>query len=64
MVDESTQLPQPQRVANYRLGRVIGQGGWGVVYEAVNTRNDERVALKLLHPHLAGDESYLERPID
>ena len=61
MVDESTQLPQPQQVANYRLGRVIGQGGWGVVYEAVNTRNDERVALKLLHAHLAGDESYLER---
>jgi serine/threonine protein kinase len=61
MVDESTQLPQPQQVANYRLGRVIGQGGWGVVYEAVNTRNDERVALKLLHAHLAGDEAYLER---
>jgi serine/threonine protein kinase len=61
MVDESTQLPQPQRIANYRLCRALGQGGWGVVYEAVNTRNDERVALKLLHAHLVGDESYLER---
>ena len=60
MVDEATQPPQPLNVANYRLGRVIGQGGWGVVYEAVNTRNDERVALKLLHAHLASDEAYLE----
>ncbi|MEE8337466.1 MAG: serine/threonine-protein kinase [Dehalococcoidia bacterium] len=61
MVDEPTQPPQPLNVANYRLGRMIGQGGWGVVYEAVNTRNDERVALKLLHAHLASDEAYLER---
>jgi serine/threonine protein kinase len=27
----------------------------------VNTRNDERVALKLLHAHLAEDEAYIER---
>ena len=40
---------------------MIGQGGWGVVYEATNTRNDERVALKLLHAHLAEDDAYIER---
>ncbi|MEE8422163.1 MAG: serine/threonine-protein kinase [Dehalococcoidia bacterium] len=63
MVDEPTRPADagPERIANYRLGRIVGQGGWGVVYEATNTRNDERVALKLLHAHLEDDESYLER---
>lgn len=38
----------------YRIVRLVGQGGMGVVYEAVHTGLDKRVALKVLQL-LAGD---------
>ena len=37
---------------------VLGEGGTGIVYEAVRLagENREHIALKVIHPHLAGDE--------
>jgi eukaryotic-like serine/threonine-protein kinase len=35
-------------VAGYEVGRLLGRGGMGVVYEAVQVRAGRRVALKLL----------------
>ena len=37
----------------YQLAREVGRGGMSVVYEAMDPRIDRRVAIKLLHPHLA-----------
>ena len=34
----------------YRIIRLIGEGGWGVVYEAENARTLKHVAVKLLRP--------------
>jgi serine/threonine-protein kinase len=45
----------------YRVGRKVGRGGIGTVYEALDDETGEWVAIKLLHPHLAADESYLRR---
>ena len=38
------------RVGKFRVERVIGQGGMGVVVEATNLQLDQRVAIKLLAP--------------
>src|SRR6516164_7003045 len=34
----------------YRIIRLIGEGGWGIVYEAENARTLKHVAIKLLRP--------------
>lgn len=37
----------------YRVGRVMGQGGMGIVLEAQHTLLEERVALKFMHRQIA-----------
>lgn len=45
-----------QAGARYRLIRELGRGATGVVYLARDAELDRDVAVKLLHPHLAGTE--------
>ncbi len=45
----------------YQLIRQIANGGMAVIYEAMDTRLDRRVAVKIMHPHLAQDEAFVER---
>ena len=39
----------------YEVTRFIGRGGMGEVYEGINVNTDERVAIKVILPHLAQD---------
>ena len=44
----------------WKLLEVVGRGGMGEVYRAVDPDGEE-VAIKVLHPHLADDETMLAR---
>ena len=47
--------------AGYRIDRIIGRGGMGVVYLAEHAGLKRKVALKLLAPQLAEDPRFRER---
>ncbi len=47
--------------SRYRLDRLIGSGGMAQVWEGTDTLLSRRVAVKLLHPHLATDPLHVER---
>jgi serine/threonine-protein kinase len=50
-----------RQVANYLLESEIGRGGMAVVYRARDLRLDRRVALKLLAPQLARNDTFRRR---
>ncbi|WP_255950997.1 Stk1 family PASTA domain-containing Ser/Thr kinase [Streptomyces odontomachi] len=45
----------------YRIDALIATGGMATVYRAVDTRLDRVLALKVMHPALAADASFVER---
>lgn len=49
------------RLGNLDIRRVIGRGGMGVVYEALDPVLNRTVAVKVLSPHLLGDDEAKER---
>jgi len=52
---------QLTRLGPYEIGRPIGKGGMGSVYEAIDGQTGQRVAIKALSPHLAMAEGFRER---
>jgi len=51
----------PQRIGGYRIERLIGKGGMGAVYLAVQESLRRPVALKVLAPKLAADRDFVHR---
>ena len=45
----------------YHLNRQMASGGMATIYEGLDTRLDRKVAVKIMHPHLAQDEQFVER---
>ena len=54
-------LPDGTRLGQYRITRLIGEGGMGAVYEARHESLDRRVAVKTLHPSVASQQSIVTR---
>lgn len=48
-------------IDGYRIEDVIGRGGMGTVYRAVDMGLEKHVALKVIAPHLAEDPTFLAR---
>ncbi len=62
MAEQPAGLQPGLRIANrYRLEAKLGQGGMAQVFEAIDETLGRRVAVKVLHPHLASDESLVSR---
>jgi serine/threonine-protein kinase len=50
-----------QTIGHYRLGDVIGRGGMGEVYEAVEIATNASVAVKMLSHRALGDANHVQR---
>ncbi len=57
----STQDPFPEQLGHYRIEALIGRGGMGKVYKAIDTRLDRLVALKVLSRSFFQDDQRLAR---
>lgn len=62
-LDRRSSLPDgiPAQIGAYRVVRLLGQGGWGVVLEARRRLLGQRVAVKVLRPALGQDSHFVER---
>src|SRR3954451_12916803 len=57
----SPELRAGDEFAGHRIEGVLGRGGMGVVYRAVDLRLERLVALKLITPALSADEDFRRR---
>ncbi len=49
------------RIGRYEVERLIGSGGMGIVFKAIDTELNRPVAIKLLAPYLAGNGAARQR---
>jgi len=57
----STASAIPERLGDYRLLEILGQGGMGTVYRAVHERMGRAVAVKVLRAEIRGNAALLQR---
>ena len=50
-----------KKIDNYEIKSILGKGGMGTVYKAVDITLEKTVAIKMIDPVLARDENFLRR---
>jgi eukaryotic-like serine/threonine-protein kinase len=51
----------PARIGPFRVTGVLGRGGMGIVYEAIDLEFQRRVAVKVLRPEVENDAGFVRR---
>jgi len=54
-------MPELVYSDKYEVQELIAQGGMGILYKALDRKLNRVVALKVVHPHLTSDPSFLQR---
>lgn len=54
-------MPTFEFLGPYRIGKQLGRGGMGSVYEAAHERTGEKVAVKLIAQHIADEPRFRRR---
>src|SRR5713101_2422146 len=54
-------VPSPAKIGKYAVVEVIGRGGMGIVYKAVDPHIDRPVAIKMMTSGFTGDQDLLRR---
>ena len=60
----SSPLKPGQYIGNYRVVRQIGEGGMGLVFEAIHEEIGRRAAIKVLHAHISSNPEIARRFIN
>src|SRR5215203_1613614 len=59
--EEVEKLPKNTKLGNYKIEKMLGEGGMGFVYEATHEVLNRRTAIKLLRPELATQDHVVTR---
>lgn len=54
-------MPSFEFLGPYRIGEQLGRGGMGTVFAAVHEKSGEKVAVKLISPHVADEPRFRRR---
>lgn len=50
-----------KNIGQYKIVKLLGQGGMAAVYQATDQTQNRQVAIKIMHPHLSAQKAFQQR---